>query len=1280
MMRPPAKRPKLDPHARPLGRPSASPPPDDDDFDDAMNLADAQADDEESPLDEEPPPPGGVAAQPPPRVLAGDAAEEAALAACLAAVARPPLPPPADTDDATHPLLFMQTEADAADVWDVDNGATVRLFGVTPAGHSVMVRVRGYRQYLLVPAVPHVEPAALVPALNAALRKPGAVTDVSVVRDARSILYYKPGDPALPFFKITVALPRFLRDLSSVLSSGGVAVEGVTLPPLQTFEASVDYVLRFMIDAQMVGCQWVELPAGKYTLTRRDDTPAGMGGGSGDGGGGGGASGRSHTQLEAEVRYEDVVVHKPEGRWLLSAPLRRLSFDIECAGRKGVFPEPEHDPVIQIANYVSLHGVPSARGEGAAKADAKGGGGAAQRVVKEENADQGVVKQEGGAAKGATVKVEKGAVAEQAKAVGGAANGDAMEVEGAPKKRVKAEGDVPAFNCGPATAAQAPPPADVKPSVGVPSTPPAGSANGGALPAAGATQSSSPAPPAAAALAAAAAEASAVTPPPPTLDTEPGALHKVVFALNTCAPIVGATVLSFTSEAVLLVAWARFVRAVDPDVLTGYNIVNFDLPYLLNRAEALKAAAFPFLGRIVGGRTKMRSVQMSSSAFGRHESKAFTLDGRVMMDMLQVMTRDYKLRSYSLNSVAAAYIGEQKEDVHYSIITQLQAGDAYTRRRLAVYCLKDAILPQRLMDRLLSLTNYMEMARVTGMPLGWLLSRGHMIKVVSLLHRKAAATRLFIPDLPRSSGGPDGGGAGGGDGPQYDGATVITPKKGFYTDPIATLDFASLYPSIMMANNLCYSTLVRPADATQLRAEDYVVTPSGDRFVRPSLKKGTLSVILEELLAARKAAKRELAAATDPFLRAVLDGRQVALKVSANAVYGFTGAAVGKLPCMEISASTTAYGREMIELTRAEVEKLYPGASVIYGDTDSVMIKFGAGMSLADAMARGREAAGRISALFPSPVKLEFEKCYFPYLLISKKRYAGQLWTNPDAPDKMDTKGVESVRRDNCRLVANVIDSVLRILLEERDLNAAVSYVKGVIGELLQNRLDISLLVVSKQLTKAEGKYESNTAHSVLAEKMRRRDPGTAPSLGDRVPYVITRGVKSQPAYDRAEDPLYALDHNVAIDNAYYLDNMLRKPLERIFEAMLPPAAVAALFSGDHTRSIFVPTPTARSGGMMRFTRVALSCLGCKSAIPSGALCKHCAPREAEIYARLLGRSRSLEAAFASLWTECQRCMGSVCQEVLCSNVDCPIFYRRLKTQKDLDDASKKLERFAVEW
>lgn len=119
---------------------------------------------------------------------------------------------------------------------------------------------------------------------------------------------------------------------------------------------------------------------------------------------------------------------------------------------------------------------------------------------------------------------------------------------------------------------------------------------------------------------------------------------------------------------------------------------------------------------------------------------------------------------------------------------------------------------------------------------------------------------------------------------------VIEPTRGFYKEPVATLDFASLYPSIMMAHNLCYSSLVPKHKRHEHNPEDITETPNGDLFVKPSKKKGILPMILEELISARKRAKNELAKATDPFEKAVLDGRQLALKISANSVYGFTGA------------------------------------------------------------------------------------------------------------------------------------------------------------------------------------------------------------------------------------------------------------------------------------------------------------------------------------------------------------------------------------------------------
>lgn len=128
-------------------------------------------------------------------------------------------------------------------------------------------------------------------------------------------------------------------------------------------------------------------------------------------------------------------------------------------------------------------------------------------------------------------------------------------------------------------------------------------------------------------------------------------------------------------------------------------------------------------------------------------------------------------------------------------------------------------------------------------------------------------------------------------GDKFEGATVIDPKKGYYTMPIATLDFASLYPSIMMAHNLCYTTLLlNKKEAEKFDEKDVTKTPNGDYFVKSTVKKGILPIILEELISARKQAKNELKNATDPFIKAVLDGRQLALKISANSVYGFTGA------------------------------------------------------------------------------------------------------------------------------------------------------------------------------------------------------------------------------------------------------------------------------------------------------------------------------------------------------------------------------------------------------
>ena len=763
---------------------------------------------------------------------------------------------------------------------------------------------------------------------------------------------------------------------------------------------------------------------------------------------------------------------------------------------------------------------------------------------------------------------------------------------------------------------------------------------------------------------------------------------KNIFTLNTCAPISGAEVHSFQCEGEMLRAWRDFVVACDPDIITGYNIVGFDIPYLIDRARKLKVDSFPLLGRIANSRTRVKKSTFSSAQMGVRETNEITIDGRVIFDVLQAVQREYKLHSYTLNAVCAKYLGEQKEDVHHSIISDLQNGDAESRRRLAVYCLKDAYLPQRLLDKLMFLFNYMEMARVTGVPVGWLLVRGQMLKVMSQLLRKARQKGLLLPNIKVEVTDE-----------KFEGAIVIDPKKGFYSEPIATLDFASLYPSIMMAHNLCYSTLVSKdyvrTNKFEFGPDDVTKTPNGDTFVKPSVKKGILPEILDELLAARKRAKADLKKATDPMQKAVLDGRQLALKISANSVYGFTGAQVGKLPCLEISSSVTAFGRDMIEMTKAKVEERFTvangyrhDAEVVYGDTDSVMIKFGNREAdapsdvenrekwmIEESMRTAIEAADFVNGFFLKPIKLEFEKVYYPYLLMNKKRYAALLWTNSDRFDKMDCKGIETVRRDNCGLVRTMVDTCLKTILMERDTRAAAEYVKTVIRDLLMNRVDISELIITKALHKTEEDSKSAQAHVVLASKMKERDPNTAPVLGDRVPYVIVKGVKGAKAFEKAEDPIFVLENNIPIDVQHYLDHHLSQPILRLFEAIMDKPQT--LLSGDHTRQISMATPT--TGGLMKFVSVTLTCLGCRTPLKAGqgTVCEHCRKDEADICRRTVDNVSAMQAQFARLWTQCQRCQGSLHQEVLCTSRDCPIFYRRRKAHKDLVDAQKTLERFA---
>lgn len=332
----------------------------------------------------------------------------------------------------------------------------IRMFGITAQGNSASLHVHNFTPYFYVKLdsqrAPHFGPEDLQgvrDALNKWVQGSAETTctpvkAVELIVDKASVMHYQ-ADKA-KFLKIYTGLPKYVNQLRTLFENGSFSYKGSNFFETTTFESNLPYALRFMIDNEVVGMSWVRVKAGKYR-ERIDKLCS--------------------TQIELDVEdFNDIECLPCEGDYSKIAPLRILSFDIECSADKGRFPQAQSDPIIQIANIVKVHG-----------------------------------------------------------------------------------------------------------------------------------------------------------------EQEP--LVRNVFTLNTCAPIVGAQVHSFHSEQRLLQAWRDFLLEVDPDIITGYNIVNFDFPYIINRAAALHMTSYALFGRVRGTYSRIKTNTFSSKALGTRETKDINMEGRV---------------------------------------------------------------------------------------------------------------------------------------------------------------------------------------------------------------------------------------------------------------------------------------------------------------------------------------------------------------------------------------------------------------------------------------------------------------------------------------------------------------------------------------------------------------------------------------------------------------------------------------------------------------------------
>ena len=472
--------------------------------------------------------------------------------------------------------------------------------------------------------------------------------------------------------------------------------------------------------------------------------------------------------------------------------------------------------------------------------------------------------------------------------------------------------------------------------------------------------------------------------------------YKNILTLKNCDPIIDPDgiplqVQCFEEESDLLLAWKELLVKLDPDILYQYNGDRFDGRYIGERVDFndIEDDFYNGLGKfkpieedtyqLKKRKASIKQAKFSSGAYGTTDYDRLIIPGRINFDVLIYIQREFKLDSYKLDDVAAKYLNERKNPVTVQQIFDYYAdGSPDKIKEIAEYCLQDTILPQRLVDKLDILPNQLEMAKVTYVPFKFLIERGQQIKVFSQIARITAEKGYLIPVLKEKECGwrynDETGKAKvckerarfgfevrGNDGseiieerceehkeanmkvvPKFQGATVLEPIRGGYlNEPITTLDFASLYPSIMRAHNMCYSTFVMNDHYSNIKGVEYETIEWEDeqdgeminfsyKFVQNeeiSVLPGLLAYLYKE----RKAAKKLMATSTDPFQKSVYNGKQLALKVSMNSIYGFLAA--NMIKCKPIAASVTAKGREMIDSTKKYVEKNYPGSVCVYGDS-----------------------------------------------------------------------------------------------------------------------------------------------------------------------------------------------------------------------------------------------------------------------------------------------------------------------------------------------------------
>lgn len=627
----------------------------------------------------------------------------------------------------------------------------------------------------------------------------------------------------------------------------------------------------------------------------------------------------------------------------------------------------------------------------------------------------------------------------------------------------------------------------------------------------------------------------------------------------------GGTVHVFATEIAMLEAFFHFYHKCD--VIAGWNSIKFDLYYLYARADVHRRKDLMCLSRFKGAVTEV------SWTGGKTVERFLETPGILQHDVMQSckIQTNKGLASYKLTEVSKEYLNLEKKDLPWQ---QIAPKHVTNPEIIADYCIWDVELVSRIAETKDYLTSMKAISTMCDMPLTLTLMRAQQGKVFNVLTKyivdanmvmngaelqKKLIEHKFFPKKPddqslitgffKSMGMDrktirktkrrmgritdkrlklmkkevrD----------KYPGGYVITPVPGLYHN-VVVLDYAGLYPNIIIAHNLCFSNLVLDrAEVARLVAAGHDMfildTPTAYcAFVRDY--EGTiLPKVLKKLLAGRAAAKKQMKGAKnsgDLKKVSIYNALQLAIKIVCNSAYGFVGAdrQTGKFPCLPIAVAITHIGRNLIKSLRIYINMNVADGFVIYGDTDSVFVKFPDCWPPERVITRSESLAVELTNLpmHRNHLLVEFESLFINFLSFGKKMYGGGLYLGPELLLKEYFKGVMAVRRDSCDWARGVMGDYMRhVILESRGVEYALEKTREGLMSIFDT--DLKSLSITCRINK-DYKNENLVQCKVAKEIRERLGSFYAVEVGSRIRFVYQDGVESDTTSD------WAIDYDLAV-------------------------------------------------------------------------------------------------------------------------------------------------------